>query len=74
MHRMETKTSGGWANAIAVCPTVGTKGEIFLTLTDSEEGFLQILSYTKENGFAVLDETKLGPDTESIGASVAVWL
>jgi hypothetical protein len=73
-HRIETRTSGGWANAIAACPSLGPQGEVFLSLTDSEEGFIQILSYTKAGGFKVADEVKLGSDSEQIGASVAVWL
>lgn len=74
IHRLETRTSGGWANAIAVCPTTGPEGQVYLTLTDSEEGFIQILSYSAEDGFRVVDEVKLSTDTEHNGASVAVWL
>ena len=74
LHRFETRTSGGWANAIAVCPTVGPSGEIYLSLADSEEGFLQILGFTKEAGFRVIDEVKLGSEAEKVGASVALWL
>jgi len=73
-HRLQTRTSGGWANAIAVCPTVGLDGAVFLTLTDSEEGFVQILGFGKEGGFNVLDEIKLASKDEHVGASVAVWL
>ena len=74
LHRLETRTSGGWANAIAVCPDVGPNGEIYLTLTDSEEGFIQILRYDARNGFQVIDEVKVGSADEHVGASVAVWL
>lgn len=76
MHRMQTRTSGGWANAIAVCPTLGGKDldQAYLTLTDSEEGFIQVLGFTREHGFKVLDEVKLGGEDEQVGASVAVWL
>jgi hypothetical protein len=74
LHRFETRTSGGWANAIAVCPTLGKNGEVYLTLTDSEEGFIQVLSFTRETGFKVVDEVKLGTAEEKVGASVAVWL
>ncbi|RSH95752.1 hypothetical protein EHS25_000844 [Saitozyma podzolica] len=74
LHRFETRTSGGWANAIAVCPELGPRGEVFLTLTDSEEGFVQVLSYTRDEGFEVLDEVPVGSSGEHVGASVAVWL
>lgn len=73
-HRFQTRTSGGWANAIAACPRLGPNGEVFLTLTDSEEGFLQVLSYSKQNGFKVADEVRLGSEKEHVGASIAVWL
>lgn len=70
-HRLETRTSGGWANAIAVCPDLGPEGEVYLTLTDSEGCAVSILSYTPA-GFTVLDELKLN-DFEH-GSAVAVWL
>lgn len=73
-HRFKTRTSGGWANAIAVCPNLGPRGEVFLSLTDSEEGFIQVLSYTAEDGFKVVDEVRVGSKEEQVGASVAVWL
>lgn len=71
-HRFETRTSGGWANAIAVCPNLGKNGEVYLTLTDSEACSISMLSYTNETGFTVLDELKLNDDEH--GAAVAVWL
>lgn len=73
-HRFQTRTSGGWANAIAVCPNIGPKGEVFMTLTDSEEGFVQMLSYTKEKGFEVVDEVKVSTEQEHVGAATTVWL
>lgn len=73
-HRFETRTSGGWANAIAVCSNFGPNGETFLTLTDSEEGFVQVLSYLPESGFKVVDEVKVGNKDKPVGASVTVWL
>ncbi|KAL1409425.1 hypothetical protein Q8F55_003408 [Vanrija albida] len=73
-HRIQTSTSGGWANAIAVCPTTGPKGEVWLTLTDSEEGFIQMLEFSATCGFKVLDEVRVGSKVEHVGASVAVWL
>jgi len=72
-HRFQTSTSGGWANAIAVCPNYGPRGEVFLTLTDSEEGFIQILSYLPSEGFKVVDEVSVATK-DAHGASVAVWL
>lgn len=74
LHRLETRTSGGWANAIAVCPHLGPSGEVYLTLTDSEVGFVQVLAYGRDTGFVVLDEIGLGTDSKHIGASVTIWL
>ena len=74
LHRLETQTSGGWANAIAVCPELGPRGEVYLSLTDSAEGSVEILAYHRDIGFRVVDELKLGATTENGGASVTVWL
>lgn len=74
LHRLETRTSGGWANAIAVCPDLGPGGQVYLMLTDSEEGFVQVLAYSRQTGFAVLDEVRLRSESEPVGASVTVWL
>lgn len=82
LHRWQTPTSGGWANAISVCPTLGSGGEVFLCLTDSEQGWVWILSWTRERGFEVTGSLNLndvggddsGEGTKGgIGASVAVW-
>ncbi|TXT06162.1 hypothetical protein VHUM_03635 [Vanrija humicola] len=73
-HRFQTATSGGWANAIAVCPNAGLNGEVWLTLTDSEEGFIQMLEFSEPCGFKVVDEVRLGSKEEHVGASIAVWL
>ncbi|BEJ15827.1 hypothetical protein CspHIS471_0504320 [Cutaneotrichosporon sp. HIS471] len=73
-HRFQTRTSGGWANAIAVCPNLGPKGEVFMTLTDSEEGFVQMLAYTSDKGFEVVDELKLSTEQELVMCATTVWL
>lgn len=77
-HRWQAPTSGGWANAISVCPVVGLRREVFLCLTDSEQGWVWILCWTREEGFAVVGSVNLndvGAEGErDIGASVAVWL
>lgn len=89
----ETKTSGGWANAIAICPTSPSSAPaadatneevdpIYLSLTDSEQGFVQIVEWTRAGGFSIVDECllrapvdELGVKEEEnvIGASCAVW-
>lgn len=74
VHTFQTRTSGGWANAIAVCPNLGPKGEVYMTLTDSEEGFVQILEYTSSKGFEVVDEVKVSTEKEHVGAATTVWL
>ncbi|KAJ9098575.1 hypothetical protein QFC20_005918 [Naganishia adeliensis] len=77
-HRWQTPTSGGWANAISVCPVVGLRREVFLCLTDSEQGWVWMLRWKREEGFAVVGSVNLndvGAEGErDIGASVAVWL
>lgn len=80
MHRWQTPTSGGWANAISVCRRVGPRGEVWLCLTDSEEGWVWMLRWTPEDGFAIVGSVNLndvdaaGEGERDIGASVAVWL
>ncbi|KAJ9101802.1 hypothetical protein QFC21_003141 [Naganishia friedmannii] len=86
LHRWETLTSGGWANAIAVCPEVGSNGEVWISLTDSEEGWVWMLQWMLARGFEIVgrvylnqveegnikeEETAEGKDV--IGASVTVW-
>lgn len=73
-HRLQTRTSGGWANAIAVAPNAGPNGESFIALTDSEEGFVQMLAYSEDKGFEVLDELRLGDEGEEHPVSVVAWL
>lgn len=73
-HRFQTRTSGGWANAIAVAPALGPNGESLIALTDSEEGFVQMLSYTAKDGFKVLDELKLGEPGEEHPAATVVFV
>ncbi|EXJ83664.1 hypothetical protein A1O1_07288 [Capronia coronata CBS 617.96] len=64
----ETATSGGWANAVQPGPTVD--GVEYLALTDSEQGWVFVLSWDgkeiKEVARAKLDE--------GAGAATAVWL
>lgn len=46
-----------------------------MTLTDSEVGFVQVLSWREGEGFEVLAECGLGSGEGEgkVGASVAVW-
>ncbi|KAJ9122782.1 hypothetical protein QFC24_004213 [Naganishia onofrii] len=85
LHRWQTPTSGGWANAIAVCPIVGPKGQVWISLTDSEEGWVWMLQWTLPGGFEVLGSVNLNENEdvwqkddkrkgeEVVGASVTVW-
>ncbi|OAP64223.1 hypothetical protein AYL99_00195 [Fonsecaea erecta] len=68
LYMWETPTSGGWANAIQPGPTVG--GVEYLAMTDSEEGFVFVLSW---NGIEMKEvaRTKLHAGA---GAATAVWL
>lgn len=81
LHRYETKTSGGKANAIEVFPFRSTPGRDWIVLTDDEEGWVTILEWRDE--WMELREiacAQLGrqegaeKDEEVTGASHAVWL
>lgn len=63
-----TPTSGGWANAVQPGPTVN--GVEYLALTDSEEGFVFVLSWDGKK-IAEVARVHLG---EGEGAATAVWL
>lgn len=72
----ETATSGGWANAVQPAPGEYNEGAIeYLALTDSEQGFVYILSF---DGVEVVEvaRTKLeyGTSEKVVGAATAVWL
>lgn len=75
-HTLQTPTSGGWANAIGVCAALGPRGETWLTLTDSEEGHLWVVSWTEEAGFEIVQDFQLPKDGrgDAIGASVGIWI
>lgn len=63
-----TPTSGGWANAVQPGPTID--GVEYLALTDSEEGFVFVLSWDGKK-IAEVARVQLG---EGEGAATAVWL
>ncbi len=73
----ETPTSGGLANAIEPAPwRKGQKeDEEFLAMTDSEEGWVFILSF---DGKKIKEVTRLSLGTTDdgavVGAATAVWL
>lgn len=74
---LETRTSGGWANAIEPAPApwstlkTDAEGRDLLALTDSEDGTVAVLSWDgkelKELAIAKLDDG-------AAGAATAVWL
>jgi carboxy-cis,cis-muconate cyclase len=64
----ESPTSGGWANAIQPGPTVN--GVEYIALTDSEEGFVMVLSWDGQE-FREVARVKLD---DGAGAATAVWL
>lgn len=68
LYMYETPTSGGWANSIQPGPTV--EGVEYLALTDSEEGYVFVLSWdgkeVKQVAWTKLDE--------GAGAATAVWM
>ena len=67
LHMWETPTSGGWANAIQPGPSV--EGIEYLALTDSEEGFVFVLSW---DGQQIKEVARTRLD-EGAGAATAVW-
>ncbi|KAI9720746.1 MAG: hypothetical protein M1828_005537 [Chrysothrix sp. TS-e1954] len=71
----ETRTSGGIANAIEPAPySANTRGIEYLTLTDSQEGWVSVLSF---DGSTIKEVAKLklqGNDSEVVQAATAVWL
>jgi hypothetical protein len=88
LHRWQTPTSGGWANALSVCPTTGRDdgSEVYMSLTDSEQGWVWMLQWTRADGFKVAGSVNLNDfqgergeatvgaeEKRDIGASVTVW-
>ena len=68
LYLWETPTSGGWANAIQPGPTVD--GIEYLALTDSEQGYVFVLSWDGK-GIKEVARTRLD---HGAGAATAVWL
>ena len=75
LHIWETPTSGGWANAVEPTPTLAVDGTQWLALTDSDEGFVFILSF---DGSSIEEVARCklpaGESGEVAGAATAVWL
>jgi len=72
----ETETSGGLANAVEPAPN-GGDGVEYIALTDSEEGFVFVLSFHETEGrLKEVARVKLGENDEGkvIGAATAIWL
>jgi len=72
----ETETSGGLANAVEPAPE-GGDGVEYIALTDSEEGYVFVLSFDEtERRLKEVARGKLGEDDQGkvIGAATAVWL
>lgn len=71
----QTATSGGWANAIQPGPTID--GIEYLAMTDSEVGYVFVLSW---DGTTIRETCRLnlndghGSGKKSHGAATAVWL
>ncbi|RMZ91781.1 hypothetical protein DV736_g961, partial [Chaetothyriales sp. CBS 134916] len=64
----ETPTSGGWANAVQPGPTVN--GIEYLALTDSEEGWVFVVSWDGKD----IKEVARHQLDHGAGAATAVWL
>jgi carboxy-cis,cis-muconate cyclase len=68
LYMWETPTSGGWANAVQPGPTVD--GIEYLALTDSEQGYVFVLSW---DGKEIKEAARTRLD-DGAGAATAVWL
>ncbi|OCT49690.1 Muconate cycloisomerase 1 [Cladophialophora carrionii] len=68
LYLWESPTSGGWANAVQPGPTVG--GIEYLALTDSEQGYVFVLSWDGQ----VIKEVARTKLEDGAGAATAVWL
>lgn len=68
LYMWETPNSGGWANAVQPGPTIDEVE--YLALTDSEQGFVFVLSWDGKE-IKEIARTKLD---EGAGAATAVWL
>ncbi|KIV81373.1 hypothetical protein PV11_03564 [Exophiala sideris] len=68
LYMYDTPTSGGWANAIQPGPTIN--GIEYLALTDSEKGYVFVLSW---DGWQIKEVARTRLD-EGAGAATAVWL
>lgn len=75
IHVFETATSGGLANAVEPSPAFsGEDSEDFMALTDSEEGFVFILSFDGRCLREVARVQLKTDDGEVATAATAVWL
>lgn len=74
--RFETRTSGGKANAIELAPGTAEGEPDLMILTDDEEGWLDVISFTPEEKFRVEASAKLPAleNGDAQGASHAIWL
>ncbi|KAF2481611.1 muconate cycloisomerase I, MLE, partial [Neohortaea acidophila] len=77
IHIWETPTSGGLANAIEPAPPIkGQREDVqYLAMTDSEEGWVFMLSFDGKK-IAEVARVSLGKTEEGevVGAATAVWL
>ena len=72
----QTPTSGGLANAIEPAPWSKDHGDVeYLALTDSQEGWVSIISFDG-NKIKEVSKVNLGKtdDGKVVGAATAVWL
>ena len=74
----KTATSGGIANAIEPAPAVSSEekesGVEYLAMTDSQEGFVFILSFDGSKISEVARTQLRGEDGKNLAAATAVWL
>lgn len=70
----ETATSGGWANAVEPAPSSSIGVVDYLALTDSDEGWIFVLSFDGEKLREEARVRLVGEDGSHQGAATAVWL
>lgn len=79
LHRYETETSGGKANAIEIFPFAGPTE--WIVLTDDEQGWVSVLEWDRHSSQLLKTaQVRLGvqegaeEEERDTGASHAVWL
>lgn len=75
IEMFETATSGGIANAIEPAPNSDDAAGIeYMTLTDSDEGWVFVLGFDGKSFYEAARTRLLGEDEKALAGATAVWL